>query len=469
MNDQNLNENENSEVNETAEVTEEIPAAEEITPTPEPEITESAAPTPPAPNYSEAARERVYIGVPPEPQPQPAPKKKEKSSFGFAAATVVILLCVVLSGAAAFVGTIAAGFFMRTTGTPVISGGAFSADPSIVFKDFENPNKEPGTYEQVSEAVSATVVEITTESIATDSYFWGNYVTSGAGSGVIISADGMIITNNHVVSGASAIRVRLSDGTEYEATVVGTDADTDIAIVKIEAENLPFALLGDSDSVRVGEEVLAVGNPLGELGGTVTNGIVSALSREVTIDGTKMTLIQMNAEVNPGNSGGGLFNLYGELIGVVNAKSTTSSSGISVEGIGFAIPINTAAKVADEIVNHGYVRGKPMLGINFEDIDTTYEAMLYRVSALGVYVTASSQPNLERGDRIVAIDGDDVTYSADIKAALTNYAVGDVISVTVVRNGKHVTVEVTLLEKSPATVSGENRNDSSNFENNFGN
>ena len=180
--------------------------------------------------------------------------------------------------------------------------------------------------------MTPTVVEIVTESVSTATTFWGgNYVTSGAGSGVIISSDGLIITNNHVVSGANTIKVTLKDGTQYDAKLIGTDPDSDIAVIKIEATGLPCALVGDSDKLEVGDEVVAVGNPLGELGGTVTNGIISALSRDVNIDGTEMSLIQTNAAVNPGNSGGGLFNMYGGLIGIVNAKSTSTSSGTAVD------------------------------------------------------------------------------------------------------------------------------------------
>lgn len=177
------------------------------------------------------------------------------------------------------------------------------------------------------------MVEVTTEAVTTNAFF-GQYVQSGAGSGVIITEDGYIITNNHVVSGASQVTVRTSDGTEYPATVVGADSKTDIAVLKIEATGLTPAVVGDSDSLQVGEFTLAVGNPLGELGGTVTDGIISALDREVTVENQTMNLLQTNAAVSPGNSGGGLFNERGELIGIVNAKS----SGQNAEGLGLRDP-----------------------------------------------------------------------------------------------------------------------------------
>ncbi len=397
--------------------------------------------------------------------------KKEKASLSFGTAALVVFVCALFSAVAAFGGTAIANALTSSglIGSPTAVLGSGSGNPSVIMQSYENPNVTAGTYEQVAAAVSPTVVEITTESIVTDSYFWGgNYVTSGAGSGVIISADGLIITNNHVVSGANTITVRTKDGTEYPAIVIGTDADTDIAVIKIGGTNLPFALLGNSDSLSVGQEVLAVGNPLGNLGGTVTNGIISATSREVEIDGVTMTLIQTNAEVNPGNSGGGLFNLYGELVGIVNAKSTTASSGVSVEGIGFAIPINTATKVSTELTNYGYVRGRVMIGINCEDIEDSWEAMMYRVSALGTYVTASMHDELKVGDRIVAVDGVEVMYKADVKAVIKDYSVGDTIVIKVVRDGKYHDVSITLTEYVPTSASTESSPSVDEFENNFG-
>ena len=256
----------------------------------------------------------------------------------------------------------------------------------------------------------------------------------------------------------STIKVKLTDGTEYTASLIGTDSDSDVAVIKVDATNLPFALIGDSDELKVGQEVVAVGNPLGEFGGSVTNGIVSGLSRDVNISGTEMNLIQTNAAVNPGNSGGGLFNLYGELIGIVNAKSSSTSSGTSVEGIGFAIPIDTAINVATELTNYGYVRGRVMLGINIIDINNSWDAMRYGVNSLGVYVSSSEfeENDLQSGDRIVAVDDIEVEYSTDVKAAIKGHEVGDVITVKVVRNGKYVDVKVTLHEYVPSTADAGN-------------
>lgn len=404
-------------------------------------------------NYVHVPRQTVYINNNPSKKKAKAPKAR----MGAGAVAAIVAVCMVFSGGAAFAGTYAAN---KVNGNKVVSssGGSTttsSGSPSVIFQSFANGNKTAGTYEQVAEAVTPTVVEITTESAATDNSFWGgSYVVSGAGSGVIISEDGLIITNNHVVSGANTIKVKTTDGTEYDATLVGTDSDNDIAVIKVDATGLPCALIGDSDTLNVGQEVVAVGNPLGEFGGSVTNGIVSGLSRDVTIDGTEMNLIQTNAAVNPGNSGGGLFNLYGELVGIVNAKSSTTSSGTSVEGIGFAIPIDNAINVATELVNYGYVRGKVMLGISYVDITSSWDAMRYGVNSLGVYVVKSEyeENDLRSGDRIVAIDETEVSYSTDIKSALKGHKVGDVLTIKVVREGKYVDVKVTLHEYVPTTT-----------------
>lgn len=302
-----------------------------------------------------------------------------------------------------------------------------------------------GDYTAVAEKTKPTVVEITTEMVS-NSTFFQQFVQSGAGSGVIISADGYIITNNHVIDGATKITVRLTTGTEYAATLVGTDAQSDIAILKVDATNLPFATIGDSSALLVGEEVLAIGNPLGELGGSVSNGIISALDREITVGGQKMRLLQTNAAINPGNSGGGLFNMRGELIAIVNAKS----SGESIEGLGFAIPINYAHEVAKELLKNGYVTGRPAMGISYIAIDDYMDVMRYGVPSYGIYVYDGGETALENGDRIVRIGDYEVQNEETLKSAIQNYKVGDTINVTVVRGGQYTDLSVTLIESKPA-------------------
>lgn len=294
--------------------------------------------------------------------------------------------------------------------------------------------------------VKDSVVEITTEQVVNGNRFY-QYVQSGAGSGVIVAEEGYVITNNHVISGASKITVRLTNGNEYEAKLIGTDASTDIAVLKITpTEKLTVAVLGSSEKLSIAEEVIVIGNPLGKLGGTVTNGIVSALAREITIEGENMTLIQTNAAVNPGNSGGGMFNLYGELVGIVNAKS----SGSDVEGLGFAIPIDTAYDIMLQLMDYGYVRGRVDHGLQLIDINDLFTAASYRVNSLGVYVYESKYTDeIKNGDRIASINGKEVSTSAGVKEALNGCSVGDTVDVTVARGGRFVDVKLTLKEYVP--------------------
>ena len=300
------------------------------------------------------------------------------------------------------------------------------------------------SYADVVALVEKSVVEITTNYVVSGSMF-SQYVSSGAGSGVIFSQAGnvgYIVTNNHVIEGATSIMVRLKDGTELNATLVGTDSMTDLAVLTVNTDiQLTTAQFGDSDALVVGQEVLAIGNPLGELGGTVTNGIVSALEREVTIDGEAMTLLQTNAAVNPGNSGGGLFNMYGRLIGVVNAKS----SGDDVEGLGFAIPINTVYEVIKELIEHGYVRGRPALGITVSMARQQYFMQYYTY----IYVTDPGNTALQVNDILYAIEGTEITSSDAIASAISGKTVGDKVEIVVLRNNKEVKVEVELIEYVP--------------------
>ncbi|MFA6948750.1 MAG: trypsin-like peptidase domain-containing protein, partial [Eubacteriales bacterium] len=279
---------------------------------------------------------------------------------------------------------------------------------------------------------------------------------------------------DHVVTGASTVTVKLADGTSYQAAIVGEDSQTDIAVLKIEAKTaLTAAVIGDSESLIVGQTAIAIGNPLGSLGGTATSGIISALDREVTIDNQNYNLLQTNAAINPGNSGGGLFNINGELIGIVNAKSSGSSSTTTIEGLGFAIPINNAKKVAEQLISYGYVQGRVMLGVyvyevtsstsSYELRQSQYSDLLNYITDYGVYFInyqSGIEGDMMFGDRVVAIDGITVSSKADITNILEDYSVGDKITVTVARlqeNGrstqsKMIEVELTLVENVPAAL-----------------
>ena len=305
----------------------------------------------------------------------------------------------------------------------------------------------------VINAITPSVVEITTEQMVTTSYgFWGGQqVVSGAGSGVIFTADGYIITNAHVVEGAQQITVKLNDGTTYNATLVGSDSQSDIAVIKIDATGLTPAVLGDSDTIAIGETAIAVGNP-SNLGVTSTDGIISALNRSVTVEGNTMNLIQTSAAISPGNSGGGLFNSKGELIGIVNAKNADENA----EGLGFAIPINTAKAVAQDLIENGYVTGRPVLGITVVSITDAQTAMQYGVSTLGAYVqsvtegSGAANAGMKVGDRIVSVGTKTVTSATDVTNALQDYSAGDTVQVQVDRNGELITLNVVLGEKTQA-------------------
>lgn len=301
-----------------------------------------------------------------------------------------------------------------------------------------------------------SVVEITIET--TSSYYSYQYTSEGNGSGVIISEDGYILTNNHVIDGANKILVRLRDGKEYDATLIGKDSKTDTAVIKIDETGLKYAILGDSTSLEVGDLAVVIGNPLGKLGGTVTSGIISALEREIEIDGKTMNLIQTDAGVNPGNSGGGLFNANGELVGIVTAKS----SGIDVENLGFAIPVNDIKAVVDDLVEHGYATNRAFLGVSMRD--TSYStsnpyggygglfSMFYSQMQYGAYVDSviedspAEKGGIKAGDIIVSVDGNVVSTAAEVTSAITNCDVGAEIEIGIIRENRTKTIKVTLEE-----------------------
>lgn len=320
-----------------------------------------------------------------------------------------------------------------------------------------NPTSLTTTPTSISDVVSMTadsVVEITQYSTST-SFFSQSYTSKGNGSGVIISNDGYILTNNHVISGAEKITVRLKNGEEYEATVVGKDSKTDVAIIKIDAKNLKAATIADSSKTKVGDFVLAIGNPLGELGGTVTYGYISALEREIKIDNSTMNLMQFDAAVNPGNSGGGLFNIYGELIGIVSAKST----GYDVEGLGFAIPINDISKVMSDILDLGYATDRAFLGVKLED--SAYSSnnqygglwgMFYQQIQYGANVaevvkgSPAEKAGIKEKDIIVSINGKVISTASEATAEVSSLSVGDEVEIGIIRDGRTQTVKATLEE-----------------------
>ena len=297
--------------------------------------------------------------------------------------------------------------------------------------------------EDAAEIALKSVVEVSTESKAENMIF-GSYVTSGAGSGVIIATDGYIVTNDHVVSGCEKIVVRLSDGTYYEARLVASDVQTDLAILKIDAVNLPAALFADSSDLRVGQRTLAIGNPLGNLGGTVTEGIISAKDREIVLGGEKMRLLQTSAAINPGNSGGGLFDLEGSLIGIVTAKP----SGEESEGLGFAIASNMVKEVAASLIHNGYVTGRAGIGVMAVEVSSWTDRIKHNVPENGVYITSAEEGSgFSAGDRIIAADGDYISDMDSLRSVINRHSVGDILDFRVKRGDEIVTVQAALSER----------------------
>ncbi len=384
-----------------------------------------------------------YQHVPQQPswpqEPSQPPKKDKKNNKLLA--TIAIVTASALFG---FGGGMAA--------VSVANGGN---PPAVVYRDVENNGQAGATggslsVRDIAASAGKSVVSISTKSVV-DGGFFGQQTAEGAGSGVVITENGYIITNNHVVEGAQTVFVTLPDGSSYEAKVVGRDAQTDIAVVKIEAEGLVPAQLGNSDDLEVGDFVLAIGNPMGTLSGTVTDGIISARNREITIDSYTMNLLQMSAAVSPGNSGGGLFNEKGQLIGVVNAKS----GGDGAEGLGFAIPINEGMQVAEQLMNKGYVTGRPALGISALEVAETQKLPNGQVLEPGVYVqevvpgSAADKAGIQTGDRLVSMDGEEIGTLSELSGQLRTKEVGQDVQVEVVRGSEKLTLTVSLQEKVP--------------------
>ncbi len=373
------------------------------------------------------------------------PPKQPKNKSGIA----IIALCAVISLLVGAIGGYLGVKYASQGGA--INGGTTVIYTGVTLKDKDgNDIKNTMSVGEVATLASPSVVEITTEAVATGSFMM-QYVTEGAGSGVIITKDGFIATNHHVIAGATSISVRTSDGTSYKATLVGSDEKTDLAVIKIDAKDLPAAVTGEYEDCKVGDTVVAIGNPLGELGGTVTDGIISALDRDVTIDGNIMSLMQTNTAINPGNSGGGLFNTSGQLIGIVNAKS----SGEGIEGLGFAIPINLANEVISDLIEHGYVTGRVETGIEVIEISDFQTAMYYRVQSVGLYVysvtkgTNAEAQGLLSGDLIKSVNGQEVKTEEDYTKIVDKLKIGDEITFVVTRRNKDHTVKVTLEEYKP--------------------
>ena len=328
------------------------------------------------------------------------------------------------------------------------SAGGVTKDKEISATNYtlsKSASKDLSVQEVIAKNENA-VVEIHTEAVAKDSWL-RNYVREGAGSGVLIDNDGYIMTCNHVINGASSINVTLKDGSKHSAILVGADPASDIAVIKIKGKDYAAAKYGDSKELSLGDMVVAIGNPLGQLGGSASCGIISSLDRELEIGGRTMNLLQTDASVNPGNSGGGLFDSHGNLIGIVVAKS----SGSDIEGIGFAIPINQAANIAKKLIKEGHVSGRASIGIEVIEIPDANSAMEHGLPMAGLYVQKVTGQNAKKagfkpGDYIYYMDGKKIEGSADMFKLLDKHKPKDKVDFVVIRDNKTIKLQSVLDE-----------------------
>ena len=376
-------------------------------------------------------------------QPVQEMKPVKKNRIGLKV-TALALCCALLGGAVG--GGVAWGVSNSSGGTSVNVSGRTVSQVSLKTVDGKTEMSDAEVYAaNVNSVVSINVT-------GTSGYnFFGQPVQSASsGSGFVLTSDGYIVTNYHVVENAETVKVTMYNGDEYDAQYVGGDEDYDIAVIKIEATDLPAVTLGNSENLNVGDHVLAIGNPLGDLTFSMSGGMVSSVNRTINVDGTPFNMIQTDTSINPGNSGGPLLNSYGEVVGIVSAKySSYGSSGESVEGLGFAIPINDVISMIEDIMTNGYVSNKAYLGATIGTL-TSSMAQQYRYDiSQGAFVysvedgSPAAQAGLQLGDVITAIDDTEITSLEDLTAAKKAYSAGDTSTLTVYRQGETVTLELT--------------------------
>ena len=395
-----------------------------------------------------------YAGTPNTPSEYcfiPEPKKKKKKQ-PWVFMVILVLCCALLSGMMGAGGVLLMQYLQEeekeTVPEPDVTYILQGVRENSVIEMVEVETGKLMTPAEVYAANVNSTVGITT-SVTTN--YWGFQSTSAAsGSGFIISDDGYILTNFHVIEDSSHISVSMYNGDSYDATLIGYDESNDIAVLKIDAEDLAPVILGNSDNLNVGDSVVAIGNPLGELTFTLTSGAISAKDREVTFsNNTSMNLLQTDCAINSGNSGGALFNLYGEVIGVTNAKyGSSSGSSASIDNIGFAIPINSIINIVESIIEKGYI-SKPYIGISV--LDVSAETQAYGIPA-GAAVQAveengpAAQAGLQRGDVITAVDGQSMT-SSELVSFVGQASVGQQIVFSVYRQGEALEITVDVGEQ----------------------
>ena len=396
-------------------------------------------------------------------QPVQEMKPVKKNHVGLRV-TALALCCALLGGAVG--GGVAYYAGNRPGETSVNVSSRPATQVSVNTVDGKNAMSDAEVYA----AGVNSVVSINVTGTSGTNFFGQAVQTASAGSGFILTKDGYIVTNYHVVKDGEAVKVTLYSGDEYEAKYVGGDEDYDIAVIKVEAADLQPVTLGDSGSLNVGDHVLAIGNPLGELTFSMSGGMVSCVNRAINVDGTPFNMIQTDASINPGNSGGPLFNQYGEVVGIVSAKYS-STGNESVEGLGFAIPINDVFAMIQDIMTNGYITNKPYLGITGGSM-TEQMAAQYRYDIKeGVFVysveegKAAEKAGLQMGDVITKVDDHDIKSMEDLTAVKKQYAAGDTSTLTIYRSGETMTVELTW-DAVPADQQNEEETQSGSGNNN---
>ena len=405
-------------------------------------------------NNSEISSEQNFYNL----SNKPAKKKKFVSVKAAVVALIITSIVSMLGGA--LLSGVSTGYMNALINGVRVEDNINNSysKPSGTAAQYTKKEGDPLSTPEIVDKVGPAVVGIINKTTYGNAYgqfgsIYGDLnkeVEQGSGSGVILSSDGYIVTNNHVIENATAISVILNNGKEYSAKLIGRDATTDLAVIKIDAQNLTYAQVGNSSSLRVGETAIAIGNPLGqEFAGTTTKGIISGLNRSVTIDDKTLNLIQTDAAINPGNSGGALVDEYGYLIGINTAKISSNT----LEGLGFAIPIDEAKPIIQDLMTSGYVKGRPVIGIGGRAV-TKEDAKAYNLK-VGVYVV-SMTPNgpayvsgIKVGDIIVECEGEPIETVDDINEIKNKKSPGDIIKVKVYRAGKYQSINIILGEETP--------------------
>ena len=403
------------------------------------------------------------------PAHQPVPPKKQGFFHRTALkVTALVLACAVAGGLAGWGGASIANSSGRAEKATIQQS---SRQPvSVQVKTVDGQTKmEPA---EVYASVVNSAVSINCSATSTN-IFGQTTQTASSGSGFIITEDGYVVTNYHVISGASSVQVTLYDGDTYDATVIGGDSDYDVAVLKIEATGLQPVTLGESADVNVGDAVLAIGNPLGELTFSMSQGIVSSCDRAINVDGTPFNMIQVDCSINPGNSGGPLMNLYGEVVGIVSAKYSTYSS-TTVEGLGFAIPIDDVKSIITDIMENGAVTGKAYMAVTVGTMNSQMAAQYSIDIDQGVFVYsvvkggAGDKAGLRLGDVITKMGDTTLTSRQDLSAALKSYRAGDTATLTVFRDGSYITTDITFDQQPQITGTDTEEDTSSQGGNNGG-